>query len=104
LPDLRGYFVTGAGTTPLGAIKSASNTGASVNPIITSTNGAHQHDMYNIPTDTHVIDVVAGVDLAENNPNKTATTSNGAHTHAISGGDLESRPINVNVDYIIRFQ
>ncbi|ALX16982.1 hypothetical protein P350_35770 [Burkholderia cepacia JBK9] len=104
VPDLRGYFVLGAGTVALGTTVTTSTTGTPVVPVITTTNGDHQHTMYNIPTDTHVIDVVAGVDLAENNSNKSPTSTNGAHTHTLSGGDSESRPINVNVDYIIRFQ
>lgn len=103
LPDLRGYFVTGAGTTKLGAI-TASATGAPVNAIITSTDGEHTHTINNIPTDTHTIDVVMGVDLAANNPNQSPTSTDGDHTHVLQGGDLESRPINVNVDYIIRFK
>jgi microcystin-dependent protein len=104
LPDLRGYFVTGAGKTAVGTKLTVSTTGTPVVPLITTTNGDHQHTMYNIPTDTHVIDVVAGVDLAENNPNGSPTSSDGQHTHVVSGGDSESRPPNVYVDYIIRFQ
>jgi microcystin-dependent protein len=104
LPDLRGYFVTGAGKLALGTKLTASTTGTPNTPITTTTNGDHVHTMYNIPTDTHVIDVVAGVDLAENNPNKSPTSTDGVHAHAMSGGDAESRPVNVNVDYIIRFQ
>lgn len=105
LPDLRGYFVKGAGgKSAIGQVLSKSTTGAPNNPIITTTNGDHQHTMYNIPTDTHVIDVVVGWDLAENNPNKSPTTSSGDHTHTVTGGDSESRPVNVNVDYIIRYK
>ncbi len=105
LPDLRGYFVKGAGgKSAIGKVQSKSTTGSPINPIITSTNGDHQHTIDNIPTDTHVIDVVAGWDLAENNPNKSPTSSNGDHTHTVTGGDTESRPVNVNVDYIIRYK
>lgn len=104
VPDLRGFFVTGAGKVLVGTRLTASTTGTPVVPVITTTDGDHSHTMYNIPTDTHVIDVVAGVDLAENNPNKSPTSSDGAHTHTLSGGDKESRPVNVNVDYVIRFK
>lgn len=104
VPDLRGRFVMGAGSTAVGTVQTVSTTGAPTVAIVTSTDGDHQHQMYNIPTDTHTIDVVAGVDLAENNESETPTSTAGGHTHVVSGGDLESRPPNVNVDYIIRFK
>lgn len=105
LPDLRGYFVAGAGgARGAGAVQSQSKAGPPVVPMITTTDGIHSHSIANIPTDTHVIDVVAGVDLAENNPTATPTSQDGAHTHAVSGGDSETRPANVNVDYVIRFR
>ncbi|HTB31202.1 MAG TPA: phage tail protein, partial [Bacteroidia bacterium] len=104
LPDLRGFFAIGAGEIKLGTQQLVSKAGTPNNPIITSTSQNHQHTMDNLPTDTHVIDVVAGWNLAENNTNGSPTSSNGAHTHVITGGDKESRPINVNVDYIIRYQ
>jgi microcystin-dependent protein len=105
LPDLRGYFVTGAGAQrKVGAVQQKSQTGTPVVPLITSTDGIHNHSISNVPTDTHVIDVVAGVDLAENNPNQSPTSTDGAHTHNLSGGDSESRPMNAYVDYVIRYQ
>ncbi|MBS1191316.1 MAG: hypothetical protein H6R10_3108 [Rhodocyclaceae bacterium] len=104
LPDLRGYFVAGAGgQSKTGTVLQHSTTGAPVVPITTSTDGNHLHSIPNIPTDTHTIDVVAGVDLAENNPTATPTSQDGSHTHTLSGGDSESRPMNVYVDYVIRY-
>jgi microcystin-dependent protein len=105
LPDLRGYFVTGAGgARGAGAVQNQSKAGPPVVPMTTSTDGSHLHSIPNIPTETHVIDVVAGVDLAENNPTATPTSQDGAHTHVLSGGDSETRPMNVNVDYVIRYR
>jgi microcystin-dependent protein len=105
LPDLRGFFVTGAGAQrKVGAVQQKSQTGTPVVPLITSTDGTHNHSIANVPTDTHVIDVVAGVDLAENNPNQSPTSTDGAHTHDLSGGDSESRPLNVYVDFVIRYK
>jgi microcystin-dependent protein len=105
LPDLRGYFATGAGgQKKIGAVQKASLAGLPVVPITTSTDGNHKHTIDNVPPDTHEIDVVAGVDLAENNSNQSPTSEDGAHTHTLSGGDSESRPLNVYVDYVIRYK
>jgi microcystin-dependent protein len=104
LPDLRGYFVVGAGGQRKPGAVQESQTGTPVIPITTNTAGSHNHSINDIPTDTHVIDVVAGVDLAENNPNANPTSQDGAHVHTLSGGDKESRPSNVYVDYVIRYK
>jgi microcystin-dependent protein len=108
VPDLRGRFVIGAGGTlggAVGHVQVASLTGQPQTPFATSPVGDHTHQLYGPPSDTHTIDVVAGWDLAENNTNPTASSVAGQHTHAIlGGGDAESRPVNVNVDYIIRLK
>jgi microcystin-dependent protein len=108
VPDLRGRFVMGAGGTlggPIGEIQAASWTGLPQTPFTTSPVGNHTHELYGPPSDTHTIDVVAGWDLAENNDSPTSSTLAGEHTHTISGGgDAESRPVNVNVDFIIRLK
>jgi microcystin-dependent protein len=107
LPDLRGYFLAGASQErKAGAVIKQSTTGAAVVPITTSTDGSHQHNIDNIPTDTASLNIVMGVEIAINNPNLSATsTSNPTdHTHVMNGGDRESRPINVNVDYVIRYR
>ncbi|HEY4245070.1 MAG TPA: phage tail protein [Kofleriaceae bacterium] len=105
LPDLRGYFVVGASTArKVGAIQGKSTTGAPKTGFVAVAVGDHTHQIGDIPNETKRTDIVAGWDLAENNSSATASTDDGAHTHAItSGGDAESRPLNVYVDYIIRF-
>lgn len=109
LPDLRGYFVQGAGTAgdqaAVGLVLATSMTGQPINAFATMPIADHTHQISGIPTDTQVIDVAAGVDLAENNDSSTGSSTAGSHSHAIlSGGDNESRPVNINVDYIIRYQ
>ncbi|UXU91262.1 phage tail protein [Burkholderia sp. S-53] len=106
LPDLRGYFVVGAGgSKTIGTVTAQSLTGQPETPFATTPVGDHTHQVTGIPTDTHVIDVVMGVDLAENNNNPTSSTVAGSHSHVVvTGGDAESRPMNINVDYIIRYR
>lgn len=106
LPDLRGLFVVGAGASALGSVSAASQTGSPQNPFATTSPGDHTHTVpTGIPTDAHNIDVVAGCDTAEYNPSSPASDTQDSHKHTIiGGGDSESRPVNVNVDYIIRFR
>jgi microcystin-dependent protein len=107
VPDLRGLFVLGAGGTAnraVGASQPSSMTGAPQTAFVTDMQGAHTHTLIDIPTDTHVADPVAGWKASINNPPGTTSDTQGAHTHDLSGGDAESRPLNVYVDYIIRFK
>lgn len=104
LPDLRGYFVTGAGKLKVGTIQVISTTGSPANPIITTTNGKHTHAIYRVPAERHAIDPSDGYELAAFNAEESETSNDGDHSHLVAGGDRESRPINVNVDYIIRFK
>lgn len=102
LPDLRGFFIMGAGKVPVGTQMKTSMTGNAVNALITTTDGEHAHAIDHVPTESHVINVVVPVELAGHNPDQGRTGIAGEHTHAISGGDAESRPVNVYVNYIIR--
>lgn len=102
LPDLRGYFIAGAGKVAVGTQMKTSTTGNAVNALITTTDGDHTHSIDHVPTESHVINLVASVELASHNPDSGRTAAAGDHTHPISGGDAESRPVNVYVNYIIR--
>ena len=113
LPDLRGYFVQGVdysgqatggvGTTQPYTTRLPRNTQL---PFTTDSQGQHRHTAPNLPDTYGECLIVAGWDMAEWNANQLElTTAAGAHTHTIdAGGDLETRPLNVNVDYIIKFQ
>ena len=116
LPDLRGYFLRGwdntAGNDPDAASRTDRGDGTGGDVIgsqqadevkdhdhggSTSTDGAH----------THAGGFSAsGNDYLEGTPGgSTANTgSSGSHSHTISGnGGSESRPININVLYCIKF-
>ena len=40
--------------------------------------------------------------LAGQNPNQPRSTTGGDHSHSVKGGDLEARPANVYVHWIIK--
>lgn len=67
----------------------------------TSENGSHNHDVEHLPNDSSWYKI-AGSHYAQWNNDGTNTSTNGKHSHTISsGGDTETRPVNVYVDYII---
>lgn len=127
LPDCRGRFLRGVSDNTgrdvdadrRSAMRQGGNTGNEVGsvqdnatklpntPFTTSDPGNHTHGD---PT----WDGQAGkYEIAVNNRgpgnidygNESApTTAAGAHTHTISGGDGETRPKNINVNWIIKFR
>jgi microcystin-dependent protein len=102
LPDLRGTFVTGpAGPRPVGSIHPYT-TALPTTPFTVSTNGNHQHNVPYLPTDNHDSYVVAGPDEAVWNSGGDSTSTDGAHSHPVSGGDPESRPVNLALDFLIK--
>jgi microcystin-dependent protein len=118
LPDIRGQFIRGARTAtdtgPGGTLGTAQNysTMLPLHPIETKDGslleaagvGGHSHTLDNLPKDRHESYYTAGHQTAEYGGDSTQVDSAGAHWHAIvSGGDKESRPINVYVDFIIKF-
>jgi microcystin-dependent protein len=102
LPDLRGMFVTGpVGSRPVGSLHPYT-TGLPTTPFTTSTNGSHQHNVPNLPTGKHTSYIVAGPDMAVWNDGGANTTTDGTHSHTIAGGDAESRPVNIALDFLIK--
>ena len=126
-PDLRGMFMRGAGTNSnnlysanVGPAVKANQTDAikthdHVINLTTTPDGSHAHttgfgnDDYDgdagsgsSPNSNGLVRDKQGVD------NRTlSTTTNGAHTHDVSGntaitGDVETRPVNYGVNYIIK--
>jgi microcystin-dependent protein len=122
VPDTRGYFLRGVddgiNKDPNAAQRVANKNGGaageavgslqyyatglpSSGKLMTSTDGAHTHDVPKLPTASSWY-FIAGSHYAAWNDGGTPTSSDGAHAHTVaSGGDTETRPQNLNVDYII---
>lgn len=107
LPDLRGYFIrgldNGAGRDIGRIIGSAQVDSTSLpnNQFTTNMAGDHTH-LYSYVFDS--VDAGAlGFPVGNNDGGREnrATSTAGAHSHIIIGGDPETRPINVALNYII---
>jgi microcystin-dependent protein len=126
LPDLRGNFPRGVNGNrspaqdPDNATRTAVAVGGNVANNVgsgqptatgpptatgfsTSTSAQHAHPVQHAPVNNNAY-AIAGSYYGIWNEQAVNTNSAGAHTHAVSGGDKESRPLNVNVNYIIKFQ
>jgi len=130
LPDLRGRFVRGtdhgAARDPDRASRTApaagGNTGDAVGsseadatavPTVaftTSESAGHQHLVpYQPVTDHHAAKGASGVAAADRMawvPGTVDTSTAGAHTHSVGlsfGGDVECRPVNIYLFWLIKF-
>jgi microcystin-dependent protein len=128
VPDLQGRFIRGAdnqsghdldaaGRTALalggntGGIVGSIQSGATASPLTpfqTSQSGTHDHTYSTWPM-AAAYSCANGCNMPFMTFNQnsmgqpTATSSDGAHTHTVQGGgDRESRPENVAVNYIIK--
>jgi microcystin-dependent protein len=112
LPDLRGIFVRGAGSQTIESVTYSGTLGTTqgqatalpTTPFTTNTAGAHSHDM-NERTDIAVggaTGVAIGTRPGNLRSNNMETA--GAHSHTITGGgDAETRPANLSLNYIIKY-
>ena len=121
LPDLRGEFLRGLDSgrgVDAGRTLGSSQAGATKMPTTaftgtTNSTGAHTHTIKRSVVQSGVAhyhtdsftDRVAGVPAPSGPGDDAITGSEGAHSHtvSISGGDSETRPRNVSVNYIIKF-
>lgn len=124
VPDLRGRFLRGvdgsAGVDPDKATRTAMATGgndgnnvgsiqgwatkAPVNAFTVSNPGDHTHN-----EQFHAAGGGAGTGIAGDAAVQTPfpatslpTQGGGSHTHTVTGGDAETRPVNANVHFIIK--
>jgi microcystin-dependent protein len=123
VPDLRGYFLQGADSglgrdpnaTGREACRAGGATGDAVgtcqgsatrmprNPFGTAASGVHSHALQLYPaTWTQTGNPFSVRGAGPPNTSLANTTSAGSHTHPVTGGDLESRPLNASVNYIIK--
>lgn len=125
LPDYRGRFLRGvdgaAGRDPDKASRTAMNSGGNTGnnvgtvegtatklpttPFATSTAGDHYHS-----TNASYIGNYGAASYGFSggyyttfDGNRDATSTAGNHTHTISGGDSETRPVNANVNWIVKY-
>jgi microcystin-dependent protein len=125
LPDLRGRFPRGVNGSrspaldPDAATRQApavgGNTGNSIGSVQSSATGLpatafqtdtsapHAHDASHAPVNNNAY-AIAGSHYALWNEGQVDTDSDGIHDHAVTGGDAETRPLNTNVNHIIKFQ
>lgn len=107
LPDLRNQFVRGAAPTALGGgrdvgAQEADATALPNNPFVVSQDPGHVHVISDIDV------VVGGAGSGPHSPfvnsNGVArqTGASGEHSHTLAGGDSETRPANVAMNYIIK--
>jgi microcystin-dependent protein len=101
LPDLRGQFVRGLDNVrTLGSIQNWS-TGMPKNKFITNTTGNHNHNI-NKSWNTTGNSPIYGVTYQSEAGSDYTTTTAGNHSHIISGGDSETRPDNIALNYIMK--
>lgn len=111
LPDLRGLFPRGAqaanaaGPGAVVGTVQESSTRLPTNPFVLQEAGEHTHTLVNLPTGNHHTYYTAGHQTAAWRDDATATNGAGAHSHVINvGGDKETRPVNVYVDFVIKYR
>jgi len=118
LPDLRGLFVRGARTASQPGLGSALGTSQGYTTMLplhraearndslleVAAAGGHTHTLPYLPSERHWAYYTAGHTTAEYSNADTMVTASGTHWHAVvAGGDRETRPVNVYVDFIIKF-
>jgi microcystin-dependent protein len=112
LPDLRGMFVRGARTDdrpgPGGTLGTSQDDRTArpsgERPFEAALTGGHGHSLNFLPTEAQRSYHSAGRTTAAFGAADTKVDAAGEHWHTITGGgDAETRPVNLYVDFIIKF-
>jgi hypothetical protein len=120
VPDLRGMFLRGTGTSPVngqagpalrGTQQDAFESHAHGHNFSIAGDGAHAHNL-TLSTDWSYGDGDAGNsrrygDDGSDGSHTLTTTTNGSHGHVLNGGifnngDTETRPVSYGINYIIK--
>lgn len=111
LPDMRGLFPRGAqeeDSTGPGAVIGAvqeNMTRLPDHPFGLQEAGEHAHTLVNLPTASRYTYYTAGHSTAAWRDDAPTINGAGTHAHAINvGGDKETRPVNVYVDFVIKYK
>ncbi len=120
IPDLRGVFVRGAGSQTIGSVtytgtlaaKQGQSTKLPTTPFtgVAASAGNHTHptDAITGTSGNNYSNTTGGM-LGQDNTSfndVNSTQAAGAHTHTVSingGGDSETRPANIALNYIIKY-
>ena len=111
VPDLRGRFLRGAGPpgdghggedVSLGAYQGDATRLPNAGFTAAEPGSAHQHD---IETNLNYANVVGGASdiLGGHRPGHWTPLPQGEHTHAIVGGDTETRPKAYGVSFLVKY-
>lgn len=103
LPDLRGYFVRGVASGEKAGVTTDYSTSLPNTPFGVSVDPDHTHTVDHVPNDSQDTAKCAGNNMADWNDANGNTSSAGKHTHTVSGGDKETRSVNLYIDFIIRY-
>jgi len=98
LPDLRGYFLRGLDSTRTLGSQQNDATKMPNNPFVVQPAGSHSHTL----GVNNGIGGTGSVTTSTGGVQTVSTSTTPDHTHNLTGGDTETRPKNIAVNYIIK--
>ena len=108
VPNLKGYFLRGS--SDLNSVGTFQSDATAVNGLSASSSSAGEHshrvglDMYGSGNLSNAIAYAGSTSGRDESYSSHVMESSGNHTHSISlSGDAETRPMNMSVNYIIKY-